>query len=295
MFYNWKLVRSVPHLWSELQVPHPTDTPTTDYTDILLGLDGRYVFGASDIYSLFALQNGIASYSGLTDAGGSAALDAYMSFSGATDATTLATLRSKMEDLNLSTLDLFVRGEVGMVVGFPSLMREIEYAVKRAGSNSVLASGFLRTTEIPQLSNDPTKAVNLVDYNYFALSKGAKSPDAGYAFLAFLSTREAEEKYLASFPYALPAQRIFEEPRTNAIMSKDYTRVKYTSFMNADVPLSGFDKGLKNEYDTYFSHSLGNTKITSTNLLRGAIQYIDCTRKHLLQQTSFDEECKMPF
>ena len=161
-----------------------------------------------------------------------------------------------MKDLNLTTVDMFVRGKIGMIVGFPSLLREIEYSIKRAGSENVITKLNLRTSEIPQASLDPKDAINLGEYNYFALSKTSQNVQAGYSFLSYLSTGEAEEKYLANFPMYLPAQRIREESKMNEAISKDYERVKYRSFMNPDTQLQTFGKGLKNDYDTYFSEIL---------------------------------------
>lgn len=161
-----------------------------------------------------------------------------------------------MKDLNLTTVDMFVRGKVGMVVGFPSLLREIEYAIKRAGSENVITSKTLRTSEIPQTSLDPKDAMNLGEYNYFALSKISPNTQAGYSFLSYLATGEAEEKYLESFPLYLPAQRLREESKMSEALSKEYDRVKYRSFMNPETNLQIFQKGLKNEYDAYFSQAL---------------------------------------
>lgn len=180
----------------------------------------------------------------------------YFSFSGKTSVNTLAHIESTMRDLNLTTVDMFVRGKVAMIIGFPSLLREIEYAIKRAGSENVLSSVSLRTSEIPQISLDPKDAINLGEYNYFALSKTSLNPQAGYSFLAYLATGEAEEKYLQNFPMYLPAQRLREESKMSEAISKDYSRVKYRSFMNSETTLQTFDKGLKNEYDSYFTRVL---------------------------------------
>ncbi len=176
----------------------------------------------------------------------------YFSFPGKTPPDTLAHIASTMKELNLTTVDMFVRGKVGMVIGYPSLLREIEYSIKRAGSENVLTSKTLRTSEIPQASLDPKDAINLADYNYFALSKTSPNVQAGYSFLTYLSSGEAEEKYLQSFPLYLPAQRTREEAKLSEPISREYDRVKYRSFMNSDVSLETFEKGLKNEYDSYF-------------------------------------------
>lgn len=306
VFYNWKLIRTVPHLWSEIgkkntstssvtstETPIAEDSGSPDYTDIMLGFDGKHIVGMPDIISLFLLQNKIDSYSKFSDPQAVLWLNNYLTLSGSADQETLAHIQSVMTDLNLTTVDLFVRGKIGMVVGFPSLLREIEYAIKRAGTENVLSGKSLRTSEIPEPSNDPKEWVNLGEYNYFALSRTSKNSQAGYTFLAYLYSREAEEKYLEKFPTYLPAQVIFEEKKLDEQISPDYERVKYRSFMNPDTDLHIFDKGLKNEYDAYFSNISRNTKKESKDVLMGVNKYVDCNKKHLVDVTSFEEECKL--
>lgn len=306
IFYNWKLVKTIPHTWSEIgkslestaDVTGDGETRTTtdeapDFADIMLGLDGKYIPGAPDILSLFLLQNKISSYDKFADADANKAITNYFSFSGKTSPNTLAHIQSTMKDLNLTTVDMFVRGKIGMVIGYPSLLREIEYSIKRAGSENVLSSKNLRTSEIPQASLDPKDAINLGEYNYFALSKASPNVQAGYSFLTYLSSGEAEEKYLQNFPLSLPAQRIREESKMSEAMSKDYERVRYRSFMNPDTELQTFAKGLKNEYDAYFALVLGKIQKDPKDMLLDAIKYIDCNKKHLINQTALEEECKL--
>lgn len=144
IFYNWKLMRTVPHLWNEIGKNDAGSFDATegdgtqsvddapDYTDIMLGLGGKYVPGAPDILSLFLLQNSIPSYDKLADANAAKAMANYFSFSERSSPSTLAHIASTMKDLNLTTVDMFVRGKIGMVIGYPSLLREIEYSIKRA-------------------------------------------------------------------------------------------------------------------------------------------------------------------
>lgn len=259
----------------------------------MLGLDSRYIPGASDVLSLFFLQNGIPSYTKFSDANANKALDAYSAFSGGSNPATANHILSSMKDLNLSTVDMFVRGKIGMVIGYPSLLQEIEYSIKRAGTENAITSKTLRTSEIPQISLDAKDSINLAEYNYFALSKLSPNAQAGYSFLAYLATGEAEDKYLQSFPLYLPAQRLHEESKMNEAMSKDYDRVKYRSFMNPDTPLQVFDKGLKIKYDTYFTQIFSAVQKETKTILSGAMKYIDCNKKHLIDGTSFDEECKI--
>jgi hypothetical protein len=76
-------------------------------------------------------------------------------------------------------------------------------------------------------------------------------------------------------------------------LSKDYDRVKYRSFMNSDTEPQMFWKGLKNKYDSYFWKVLWNIQKDPKDMLLNATKYIDCNKKHLIEATAFDEECKI--
>ena len=128
VFYNWKLVKTIPRSWNDIGQNNigSSDAPTEedasssgdapDYTDILLGIESRYIPSASDVVSLFFLQNNVSSYAKLSDQGAVKALDSYVSFSRKAPPVTLTRIGSTMKDLNLSTVDMFVRGKIGMVI-----------------------------------------------------------------------------------------------------------------------------------------------------------------------------------
>jgi len=64
--------------------------------------------------------------------------------------------------------------------------------------------------------------------------------------------------------------------------------------MNPDTALQSFDKGLKNEFDDYFTQAIGNTKVDPKDILGGAIDYVDCNKKHF-EGTSLDQVCKISY
>jgi spermidine/putrescine-binding protein len=105
-----------------------------------------------------------------------------------------------------------------------------------------IGSKFLRTSEVPQMFDMKDKMTNLVNYSFFALSKFSKNPEAAQAFLAFLSTPGAQEKFLKNFAYYLPAQTAFESDRLSQSMNKMFERAQYQSFLRDGVNLSSFDK-----------------------------------------------------
>lgn len=86
-----------------------------------------------------------------------------------------------------------------------------------------------------------------------------------------------------------------EEPKMSEAIGKGYDRVKYRSFMNQETTIQIFDKGLKNEYDSYFLGALKGIPKDPKELLSKAVKYIDCNKKHLvhdgLDPVAPEEEC----
>lgn len=136
--------------------------------------------------------------------------------------------------------------------------------------------------------------INLTNYSFFALSKYTKNIDAAQAFLAYLATADAEDKYLKNFSYYLPAQTAFESDRLSQPISTQFERARYQSFLKDGVNLTSFDKGLKTSYDTYFSTALTSNSGSADNksILDGGVKYITCNINHFLNNTGFEEECK---
>ena len=142
------------------------------------------------------LQNGVDTYTQLGSNGGEKAFKQYQSYlnsdtskSGAI-ANNYAQFHDDMDKFFFADVDLFVREKVGMVIGYPSMITQIEQANKRAGSDHTFSLKLLRSAPIPQIKADDSKdAVNLADYQYFVLSKNSQSPDLGYQFLAYLAEK----------------------------------------------------------------------------------------------------------
>ena len=76
---------------------------------------------------------------------------------------------------SLTTVDLFMRGRIAMLVGYPSLIREIEKSEKRAGSEAL--GDLILTEKLPQDSLGKNRS-NLARYRYLAVSKKTGNPDS---------------------------------------------------------------------------------------------------------------------
>lgn len=291
VFYNWKLVRNIPLTWSELDDEIKNSEQSSDYLTIGLWLGEKYIFKAPDILSLFLLQNWVNSYKELKSNNALLAMKAYKSY--ATDPNNdLTKFQDEMDSLGLTTVDMFVRWKIWMVIGYPSLVKEIELAIKRTSGTININKKFLRTSPLPQISSDKEKnsATNLINYNYFALSKDTQNLAMWYDFMNYLSRQEAQEKYLKSFPAYLTALRALEDQRKKENISKDYEYVSYESFMDPTVELKSFTKWLKIKFDNYFNANF-NSKKEDNTILEKWIKYIDCNKSHLIDGSDFEVQC----
>ncbi len=295
-FYNRAVVsNAVPVTWGDLK-KYITENTTEDVVPVALGYGNRYVTQAANIASLFLIQAGINSYDKMSDSQANKAIEDYISYAGSADNLSsdnlnhLFKLKDKMDKEGISTTDLFVRGKIGVIFGYPSMLREIEYSLKRASSDASLEKKDLRSSEIPQTGIG--KKLNLARYSYFALSKYAPNPDAATDFLVHLSSKESSEAYLDAFPHYLPARNDLVETRKDKVMNKNFPWVRYESFIPAgDVDLVNFDRGLTSEFEYFFGNALDRLNSSPKAILTDTVTEINCQKKHLINQSGYEEAC----
>ena len=193
----------------------------------------------------------------------------------------LSRLKPNMDRLGLTATDMFARGEIGVVFGFPSYLREIQYSVKRASQNNVLNKRNLKSTGIPVVDSD--KPANLAKFNYFALSKYAKDQQGGLEFIIHLTDKKSQESYMEKFPYVLPALNELVDARKEQVVDKDFTRVRYESFLPPQgMKVISFDKGLSSDFDSFFKTALEAPK-DSKSFLSDLVAVLKCHRRHLIE------------
>ncbi len=295
-FYNRSLVSGgVPATWQELQAQNLT-TEEGATLPVALGYGSRYITQAPSLATLFMVQAGIDSVSRLQDPLAVQAIEDYQGYAGSTespDATNtnaLYQLKDELDRKSISTTDLFVRGKVGAIFGYPSLLREIEYSEKRAGTDSKLEKRDLRSSPIPQGENG--KKSNLVRFQYFALSKTAAAPEAGIDFLSHLSLKSSTESYLDSFPHYLPARNDLVEIRKEKVMNKNYPWVRYESFLpSSEIRLINFDRVLTSEYEAVLGKELDQPLAEAKNILLTTKKRVECIAKQLIERKGYEESC----
>lgn len=287
VYYNRSLLDSaVPASWEEFNT---LLRDSTAQPPVGLGLAGRYVTQAASIMSLFLVQSGITSLDKASDWAGTKALENYLSYA-IDQSNSIASNIPEMNQKVISTTDLFARGKVSVIFWFPSIVRELEYSIKRAGSDLNLERKDVRSAPVPQPTTG--KKYNLARYNYFAVSKYAPNINAAADFVAFLATKEASSLYGAAFPQYLPARSdVLEERRAERNLAKGFQWIVYDSFIPPnDVELINFDRGLTSEFEGAFSSSL-TPWVDPGTIIGNAKKRIACRSKQLLERTGFAIDC----
>lgn len=170
-----------------------------------------------------------------------------------------------MDANNIHAIDLFVQGKTGVIFGYPSILREIDYSIKRAGSSNELDSKDLLAVPVPQF--DEGKKINLARFSYFAVSKYSQNMEAAARFVGFLTTPTAGELYAESFPQYLPARLDVLETRKEALPSKNFPRVRYESYLPGQgIELVNFDRGLTSEFEDAVNSELLTNQSSGTML-----------------------------
>lgn len=291
VFYNSRKMRGVPTVWSgfpEMVQDTSSAGSGSDFSPLGIGL-GTFVPGSPDIFALLLAQQGIRSPKALASA--SRVLDTYQSFANSPE-NGLAQFVPQMRADGLTVLDLFLRGKVGAVIGFPSLSREIEYAAKRAGTGeSKIILRSIRAAAVPQAFTVPlpsadsgsgavdvakqTLSMNLVRYRYLALSKFSQHADVAADFLAYLASKPGQESIAKSFLWMIPAHREVSEAQLRTPIAQDW-KVTKESFVDKDTDLVSFDKLNPVAWDSRLPLVLDGYDIDSRKLLTGFSTYLTC-------------------
>lgn len=285
IFYNKSLLLSVPKTWNEVSAMYENGAlPNVFPTNI--GMGSRFTPFSTDIIASFLLSTGIQSYE---KSGGAGGVNEYKSYALAemkrptgentqdetgTTTKTLFSEKKTMEDEKLSTIDLFMRGKIAFVVGYPSLVSEIEKAYKRAWDAAV--GGILLTERLPVESVGKAET-RLARYDYLALSTKTKHALASVDLLAYLLTETALEKRNEAFPLLISPRRSDYESSARNSLSKVFAKTRLESF----IPLPGekmevFHYGLKTTFEKIFGEDIDRSEKIDSNILDKISLSVQC-------------------
>lgn len=283
VFYNSNLMRTgIPKNWNQIEALY-ADFPARTYTTNLW-LGPSYVPNIVDVLTFFFASQGATQYSDLR--GAHSSLREYASFADIptwgneidteyayATSDTLRSSTSSMKESNSTTLDAFLQGKIGMIIGYPSLVLELEKSEKRSGSSH---KDNIFTDQIPQFSNKTR--INTARFSYFGISRQSENKDAAAAFMRYLMSEDAQRAALEVYPYWIPAQSNFLASQKGKPLSSVIHRAKIDAFLpNPGEKIILFQYGLKSKFQSILEKKFENTPISALNTLVDEItQWVQC-------------------
>lgn len=308
VFYNKAYFPSVPKTWNDIWLLYSSNK---SFFPVNIWLGPRYTPDATDIIAYFFLKNGVHETKDLPNAG--SALEEYLRY-GNTEKTAsnspadevsntienasdtvenltdteipvttkvenhweaLISLKDEYDETWYSTIDSFMRGKIGMVIWFPSTIREIEKAQKRAWESAV--TSLILTERIPQNSLGKSR-LNIARYKYLAVSAKSSNGKAAADFLNYLMNQKTLSTAVDVFPYLISPDRTISQTQWQKSLSTLFTR----TYLNAFIPEDGesllvYNYWVKNEYEKIFEESLDRkNKIDINNTLTRVKDAVEC-------------------
>ncbi len=285
VFYNKALMRSVPKTWNELENLYKETNPDTGYPSNI-GLGPTFTPNMTDILPLWLYEWDATTYTGIENAISS--IDSYLKYASLTlwspnidwentrdtVTTSLNDKKSEMSKNKLNTLDLFMRGDIAMIIGYPSLVSDLEKSSKRIGADS--KSSVILTDRIPQSWNK--NPINIGRYTYFGISKLTKNAPLSVKFMEYLMTSEAQRLYSNEYPYLIPAQSEFYASIESNILSDTLDRTKLSAFVpwNKEKVII-FQYWLKSRFERYLKEGIDTMEIPDTkSITKKIMKEISC-------------------
>lgn len=255
IFYNRSLLRTgAPRLWSEVEAFY-RQFPNGIYPSNLW-LSTAFVPNVSDVLPMFFAQEKAKNYADLDNlttpfadyyAYGDLMVSDEVTETTYSQSDTLRRSETLMQENKRTTFDEFMRGNIALIVGYPSLVFELEKAKKRAGSQSV--DDVILAERLPQFSDRSIE--NIAKYSYLGISKKTQYPDAAARFLAYLMTDDAQRIAMEVYPHLIPAQTEFHYAAQGKSFSSELSRIKLDNFIpQPTTKLTVFDYGIKSKFQS---------------------------------------------
>lgn len=296
IFYHKSLIRSFPKTWSELETLEIPSEKWPIYP-INLWLWPAYTPEMTDLMAYFAGAAWGRSTKELTS--GVSGIGDYLAYGTNTIKTMDAdwneiarNLQDEQEGMlaeKLSTTDLFMRGKIALFIGFPTQVRELEKAYKRAEGEAL--DDLILTEKVP-LDSLGRNRTNLARYKYLGISKKTTAPEASAKLLEYLMTDVASAKATEAFPLLLSPKRTLVMEQVNSPVSDIFARARMDAFIpDTDTDIFVFDYGMKSEYRKILREYIDrNEKVDINNLIKTLQTNISCLSE---SQTTGDmsEKC----
>jgi hypothetical protein len=145
-----------------------------------------------------------------------------------------------------------------MIIGYPSIIREIEKAEKRAGKE--LFDSLILTERLPR-------------YRYLAISGKSVNPEASASLLEYLMSTVGTTKAREAFPLLISPVRSTTQSQINTPLSRVFARTRLDVFIpELRDEVFVFDYGLKTEYEKIFREYIDRNQNIDINKLLEVLQ-----------------------
>ncbi len=302
IYYNRDLMPKAPDFWKGIEDLLSDDAKKEKISAVSMGY-GRATPLSGDILPLLTIQykgEQFNSYKTLDSVESRSIVDRLLEYR--REPNNLAQHADAFDD-TLTTTDLFVRGKVATLVGYPSTERDILLAQKRAKKDKELDGKFgknLRWATIPQVEDDVKKQTNLARFMYFTMSKygtnrnkAKPSNDPVIKFMQYLATAKAQETFFENYEYYLPSQMELLKSEKDTQIDKKTGDFNMTvgDWYVATQKFIPYDMGIPHLFSGIVAQAFDEPGATSS-IIAGNIQdFIVCHIKHLTDPDTYNQAC----
>ena len=302
IYYNRVLMPKAPEYWKNIMELLSDDAKKNNVSALSLGY-GRATPLSGDILPLLTIQykgDEFNSYTTIDSIESRASIDLLLSYRRLPN--NLGQYKDAFDN-TLTVADLFARGKVATLVGYPSTERDILLAQKRAKKDKSLFEDFaknLRWTTFPQVEDEPKKQTNFARYMYFTMTKNGvnrnkekPSNDPVIKFMQYLNTAKAQETFFENYEYYLPSQMALLKSEKDTQIDKKTGDFGMTvgDWYVATQKFIPYDMGITHIFSRVVAQALDEPGATSSVIAGNILDIIKCHVNHLTDPDTYEDAC----
>lgn len=302
IYYNRELMPTTPEYWKNIIDLLSEDAKTNKVPAVSLGY-GRSTPISADMLPFLTMQykgEQLNSYETIDSVESRATIDTLLEYR--LEPNNLSQFQDAYRN-TLTNVDLFARGKVATLVGYPSTERDILLAEKRAKKDKEYESKFeknIRWTTIPQVEEDAKKQINMARYMYFAMTKYGinrnkekPSNDPVVKFLQYLATAKAQETFFQNYEYYLPSQiEMLKEKKSQIDSKTGEFKMTVGDWFIPTQKFVTYNKGLPHLFTYIVEKALDEPGATASVISTNILSYLSCKINHLSDPDTYSVPCE---
>lgn len=229
---------------------------------------GSSVFSSADIFTQFLINNESRWVNDLESSTIKNAVANYQQYGDISWINGYNSIVSRLETLWKNNIALFSTGEIKMLIGFPSIIKEIK--------ESGFSKSFLSAEPFPKSTSADDKI--LVNYNYFVINNDSTRKPQANSFLGYLADSEWAEEYYEHFTDKIPSHALLTD-NLDQKFDLDFN-ISYKDLLRDKVELVSYDKWFINKYDSFVENALDDMKNATDKIITLQAQ-LNCTLLNL--------------